>query len=53
MASRCPFTSPLRCVDGSCVETYQDCVAAAKVNKVATAYTNPILWGAEYDQTSA
>ena len=44
--ARCPFSSPIRCIDGSCVDSYQGCLA--RVDKSSTAFKSPIAWGAPY-----
>ena len=43
----CPFSSPIRCFNGTCAPTYSSCML--QIDRTKTAFTNPIAWGAEYD----
>jgi len=47
MQSKCPYSSPVRCVDGACVTSYQACFT--KIDRTSKAFQTPIAWAAVYD----
>jgi len=43
--AHCSSSTPVRCIDGTCVESYQKCIPSdVDVN----VFASPIAWGAEY-----
>ena len=45
----CPFSSPIRCITGACVQSYQDCFSS--ISNTNSVYVSPIAWGADYEDS--
>jgi hypothetical protein len=46
--SSCNYEEPIRCADGSCVDSYDQCISTAM--RASTVFEGPVAWGGDLNE---